>query len=113
VPRRPPVTKTNGHNGVHSPGVYRIVLQRICEQETDRPYDVLKCDGTAAAMAALQGRHAERAAAMVEQRNGHPVHCLGFHLPPSVRERFPRGERSFVVAPDDTVTMKPLPCENS
>jgi hypothetical protein len=109
MPRRPPVTKTNGNNGIQSPGVYRFVLQRMCEQEADRPYEVLQCDGSAGEMAALQGRHAERAAALVEERNGQPVHCLSFHLPQSVRDRFPRGERSFVVSPDDTIMMKPLP----
>jgi hypothetical protein len=102
----------DGHNRIHSPGVYEHVLRRVCEQATHESGAVLSCPNSEQ-LAVLQRAHAKRTAAMMEQRRGEPLAVQSWQLPDGLPgalfARWPRRGRArgFWVTPDDFVTVRP------
>jgi hypothetical protein len=102
--------KTDGDMTIHSPGAYEAVLQKVCSLKAyaESNDDVLLAD-TAEDMAAINGRRAEHTAVLMKQRHGQPVTCQSWQLPDCLADPFRRWswpQQSFVVSPDDTITLK-------
>jgi hypothetical protein len=76
MPRRPPLLNTNGHNRIHSPGVYEHVLQQVCDQDTYESGAVLNC-ANSEQEAQVQRVHAQRTAAMMDRRRGERDGAVG------------------------------------
>jgi hypothetical protein len=92
-------------------GVYASVLQRLCEEATYEPYAALLCE-TNEQMAQLRRGHEQRMAALMRERCGEPLTAHSRHLLaglPSPFDTWPRGggQRTFVVTPDDVITLQP------
>lgn len=90
-------------------GVYSAVLQKLCEEATYDCGAVLDCENEEQ-IERWRREHERRTAALMRERSGEPLIVHSAHLPsglPPPFEPFPvGGQRCFVVAPDDTITLK-------
>jgi len=102
---------TDGHITIRCPGAYLRVLRKRCEEDAHAaaPDYLLLADSE---IPAWERDNAERAAALLRERTGKPVNAQSYMLPdglPPPFDHWPRGgggRRSFVVSPDDTITLK-------
>lgn len=99
----------NGGMGVHCPGAYAHVLAKVKRGGSLRPGGWLVANDDAARLALFEAEQAARVAELIEQWRGAPVLARSYELPRGValQRHFRGAPRSFVVTPDDIVTLRP------
>ena len=110
MPRRPSSTG-NGHSKTHVPGIYEQVLVKTCAEDAANPGAWLDASVNPLALSTFERERAQRVAELIAERRGKPVHVRSHQLPPGLPEpfgQFPRGQRTFVVRPDDSITLRTM-----
>jgi hypothetical protein len=111
MPRKPPGRPTDTNTTIHHPGAYQAALQRVCHHETSDPVGFLDASDDPVSLAAHEGNEAAKLFACIRRYNGEPLTVQYWALPDGLLKPFENslrgGHRTFVVTPDDVITLQP------
>jgi hypothetical protein len=113
MPRRVNAGTGNGHSKIQGPpGIYEHLLVKTCTETATNPAAWLVASDNPSALSMFKQEQARRVAELIAQRKGKPiVGVQSHHLPSGLPEpfgQFPRGQRTFIVNPDDTITLRTM-----